>query len=79
MQIQQWLGGEAKLVGKPQPWAMCVTETRGPEKLPVLLIEDNEEFRNYLKNNLSTGYKIIEAANGKGGLAKSAFFSSERL
>ena len=40
------------------PTGRTVTETAGPEKLTVLLIDDNDEFRNYLKNNLSAGYKL---------------------
>lgn len=31
----------------------------------VLLVEDNEDFRFYLKDNLRLQYKIVEAANGK--------------
>jgi len=41
----------------------------GKQKKPVLLIvEDNEDFRFYLKDNLRLLYRIIEAANGKEGL-----------
>lgn len=37
-------------------------------KKPVLLlIEDSEDFRFYLKDNLSTHFHIIDAANGKQG------------
>ncbi|WP_379100968.1 hybrid sensor histidine kinase/response regulator transcription factor [Pedobacter alpinus] len=39
--------------------------------LPViLLVEDNEDFRFYLKDNLKQYYKIIEASNGKDGWQK---------
>jgi DNA-binding response OmpR family regulator/nitrogen-specific signal transduction histidine kinase len=39
------------------------------DKRPVLLIiEDNEDFRFYLKDNLKQHYSIIEAKNGKDGL-----------
>jgi signal transduction histidine kinase/ligand-binding sensor domain-containing protein/DNA-binding response OmpR family regulator len=31
----------------------------------ILLVEDNEDFRFYLKDNLRLHYKIVEAANGK--------------
>jgi len=34
----------------------------------LLLIEDNEDFRFYLKDNLSQTYHILEARNGKEGL-----------
>ncbi|UII24600.1 ATP-binding protein [Fulvivirga maritima] len=33
----------------------------------VLLVEDNEDFRFYLKDNLGVHFKIIEAQNGKEG------------
>lgn len=34
----------------------------------ILIVEDNEEIRNFLKDNLSSKYKIIEAKNGSEGL-----------
>jgi signal transduction histidine kinase/ligand-binding sensor domain-containing protein/DNA-binding response OmpR family regulator len=40
------------------------------EKLPVLIIEDNDDFRGYLKENLKSFYRIVEAANGKEGWQK---------
>jgi signal transduction histidine kinase/ligand-binding sensor domain-containing protein/CheY-like chemotaxis protein/AraC-like DNA-binding protein len=36
----------------------------------VLIIEDNEEFRQYLKENLQPYYHVIEAGNGKEGWQK---------
>jgi len=36
----------------------------------VLIVEDNEDFRFYLKDNLRAYYKIIEAADGKEGWRK---------
>jgi signal transduction histidine kinase/ligand-binding sensor domain-containing protein/DNA-binding response OmpR family regulator len=45
-----------------------------PEKLSdmplILLVEDNEDFRFYLKDNLRNNYKVLEAANGKEGWQK---------
>ena len=38
--------------------------------LTVLLVEDNEDFRSYLKDNLKPYYKILEAADGKEGWQK---------
>ncbi len=38
--------------------------------LTVLLVEDNEDFRSYLKDNLRSYYKIIEATDGKEGWQK---------
>lgn len=36
----------------------------------ILLVEDNEDFRYYLKDSLSAFYKIYEAANGQEGWQK---------
>jgi DNA-binding response OmpR family regulator len=36
----------------------------------LLLVEDNEDFRFYLKDNLKADYQIVEAANGKEGWKK---------
>ncbi|AXY74106.1 hybrid sensor histidine kinase/response regulator [Paraflavitalea soli] len=36
----------------------------------ILLVEDNEDFRFYLKDNLSDSYMVIEAVNGKEGWQK---------
>jgi DNA-binding response OmpR family regulator len=36
----------------------------------VLLVEDNDELRQFLKDSLATHYKVIEAVNGVEGLAK---------
>ena len=36
----------------------------------ILLVEDNEELRHFLKDSLSPGYQVIEAADGTEGLAK---------
>lgn len=40
------------------------------ERLTVLLIEDNDDFRYYLKDNLKPFYKIVEASDGKEGWQK---------
>lgn len=39
----------------------------------VLLVEDNEDFRFYLKDNLKAFYRIVEASNGKDGWQKVLF------
>lgn len=36
--------------------------------ITILLVDDNEDFRFYLRDNLKTHYKIIEAMNGKEGI-----------
>jgi signal transduction histidine kinase/ligand-binding sensor domain-containing protein/DNA-binding response OmpR family regulator len=46
-------------------------EINSVNKKPVLLlVEDNEDFRFYLKDNLKHQYAIIEASNGKQALEK---------
>src|SRR5665647_3966235 len=40
------------------------------KKLTILLVEDNEDFRFYLKDNLRQFYNIIEAGNGNEGWNK---------
>jgi signal transduction histidine kinase/ligand-binding sensor domain-containing protein/DNA-binding response OmpR family regulator len=40
------------------------------DMLTVLLVEDNEDFRSYLKCNLKPFYKIIEASDGREGWQK---------
>lgn len=39
-------------------------------KSTILIIEDNEDFRFYLKDNLRAHYRIIEASDGKEGWRK---------
>lgn len=41
--------------------------TANTEMPLVLIVEDNEDFRFYLKDNLRLHYKIVEAADGKQG------------
>jgi signal transduction histidine kinase/ligand-binding sensor domain-containing protein/DNA-binding response OmpR family regulator len=60
------------------PEAMDEETEATPDGLSVLLIEDNEDFRFYLKDNLRNDYKILEAANGKEGWQK-ALASHPRL
>jgi len=40
---------------------------KAEKKITVLLVEDNEDFRFYLKDNLRDQYNILEAANGRDG------------
>ncbi|MEO8403254.1 MAG: two-component regulator propeller domain-containing protein [Chitinophagaceae bacterium] len=55
-----------------------IEEAEQAESLPgmqtdmpaILLVEDNDDFRFYLKDNLRLQYKVIEAANGKEGWQK---------
>jgi DNA-binding response OmpR family regulator len=43
---------------------------RKARKPVLLLVEDNEDFRFYLKDNLKLHYSILEAKNGRDGLQK---------
>ena len=63
---------EDKLVViEEQKQLVPVTKGKNTETLPVVLVvEDNEDFRFYLKDNLSVQYKVIEAADGKEGWQK---------
>ena len=41
-------------------------------KARILIVEDNDPFRKFLKDSLSERYKVIEAGNGRSGLEKLA-------
>ncbi len=43
------------------------SDTSSKDILSVLLVEDNEDFRSYLRDNLQLHYKVYEASNGKEG------------
>lgn len=45
-------------------------EVSKAKKLTVLIVEDNEDFRFYLKDNLKDIFNILEAPNGKEGWQK---------
>ena len=45
-------------------------ETRDGKRPTVLLVEDNEDFRFYIKDNLKSAFNVIEAENGKKGWQK---------
>lgn len=47
--------------------------------IKVLIIEDNDEFRHYLKGNLEKKYKIIEASNGKEGWQQALYHHPELI
>jgi signal transduction histidine kinase/ligand-binding sensor domain-containing protein/DNA-binding response OmpR family regulator len=68
-------GGETKLEGdSTASQAASVGTNKQHEVLStqpsVLLVEDNDDFRIYLKDTLRTHYKIYEASNGKEGWQK---------
>jgi CheY-like chemotaxis protein len=45
-------------------------DTGDGKKPTVLLVEDNDDFRFYIKDNLKDSFNIIEAENGKKGWQK---------
>jgi signal transduction histidine kinase/ligand-binding sensor domain-containing protein/DNA-binding NarL/FixJ family response regulator len=45
-------------------------ENRDGKKPTILLVEDNDDFRFYIKDNLKTAFNVIEAENGKKGWQK---------
>jgi signal transduction histidine kinase/ligand-binding sensor domain-containing protein/DNA-binding response OmpR family regulator len=45
-------------------------ESSVTDALRILLVEDNDDFRFYLKDNLRSRYKVIESVNGKDGWQK---------
>ena len=49
---------------------MAKASSKTIKKQTVLLVEDNEDFRFYLKDNLKESFHIIEAPNGKEGWQK---------
>jgi len=57
------------LVSRPTEEPLSVDGILDPKnkKPVVMLVEDNEDFRFYLKDNLKESYQIVEAANGKEG------------
>lgn len=53
-------------VGLPLDVEQKTEDTR----LTLLIIEDNIEFRTFLQNEFSEGYRVVVASNGKEGLEK---------
>lgn len=47
-----------------------VEEIIEKDKITVLVIEDNEDFRSFMKDTLSERYNVIEAVDGEDGLEK---------
>lgn len=54
------------------------TETPGA-KPALLLVEDHDEFRTWLRDNLRDYYQVIEAVNGREGLARALDSSPELI
>ena len=56
---------------KPDLDLISDISTNSKEKPILLIVEDNSDVRNYVKNNLDKDYKIFEAADGEDGWDKS--------
>jgi signal transduction histidine kinase/ligand-binding sensor domain-containing protein/DNA-binding response OmpR family regulator len=52
-----------------EPWVPLA----GGEKFKLLLVEDDDDFRFYLKDNLAPLFTVVEATNGKEGWQKTLF------
>jgi CheY-like chemotaxis protein/AraC-like DNA-binding protein len=66
-QVNAALPEQIERVGNPASLPVAPGPGKGAKKPVVLLIEDNEDFRFYLQDNLRSLYHIHEAANGKAG------------
>jgi len=64
----------AAIAGRAEKTATSTVEepttVPSPGMLTILLVEDNEDFRAYLKENLRECYHVIEAVDGKEGWQK---------
>lgn len=75
--IYEWTPHEAVLAATALPvldtseLSTATDGEAGNRKKMLLLVEDNEDFRFYLKDNLRQHFTIIEAANGREGWQKS--------
>jgi len=45
-----------------------------PQKPAVLIVEDDDDFRFYIKDNLKSSYQLYEAADGKEGWQRALFY-----
>jgi len=65
------LNGTGTEFGKNHLLPASTTRKNGvSQKFTVLVIEDNDDFRHYLRDNLNPYYKIVEASDGKEGWQK---------
>ena len=60
-------GNQDSLPSPAAPLPVTPMPVRSGKKPLVLLVEDNEDFRFYLKDNLSLHYQVITAENGQSG------------
>ncbi|QQS37215.1 MAG: response regulator [Ignavibacteriales bacterium] len=50
--------------------SLRVTQNDGEDKTIILIVEDNYDMREYIKDSLDPGYQIEEAINGEQGVSK---------
>jgi YesN/AraC family two-component response regulator len=67
MVVDETAEDDAAVQEAVQEAAPVVTPAGAPT---VLIVEDNEDFRFYLKDNLRAYYKVVEASDGKEGWKK---------
>jgi signal transduction histidine kinase/DNA-binding response OmpR family regulator len=74
---QQYVTGDAEIMIDAEPEELVPVVLKSMEnakgtgkKATILLIEDNDDLRFYLKDNLKNSFHIIEAVNGKDGWQK---------
>jgi signal transduction histidine kinase/ligand-binding sensor domain-containing protein/DNA-binding response OmpR family regulator len=58
------------VIGRDMPGPALRAPLGGTRGFKVLLVEDDEDFRFYLKDNLASLFTVLEAANGKEGWQK---------
>lgn len=69
--VQEPVELETEQEGPQDTWESVQSASTGWSEMPsVLLVEDNEDFRQYLKEKLEGHYRISEASNGKEGWQK---------
>lgn len=59
-----------EVIVQPSIHSEAAHPAKGRKKQTVLLVEDNEDFLFYLKDNLKESYNIIEATDGRSGWQK---------
>ena len=53
-----------------QPLKAISDDDNGPHRAKILIVEDNDQFRSFLSDQLSSIYQVITADNGKSGLTR---------
>jgi signal transduction histidine kinase/ligand-binding sensor domain-containing protein/DNA-binding response OmpR family regulator len=61
------------------PAEMSGNDLPGSDLPRILIVEDNAEFRHYLKENLETHYRVLEAADGREGWQKALSYHPELI